>query len=141
MPEFMLFRARPAFGPLHRWNESHLEAIGRVEVVTAAIRNLFASPLRWSRYDETRTIFALGDDDGRCVDLMYSASAGGEVDFIVARKAEGATLVRLVEMLELNFVFDPERAAYLDPYRCDARGNAFVAKGVYELTAERRPPA
>jgi hypothetical protein len=140
MAELMLFRAPPEFGAFNTWEASHFESIGRVEVVAAAIRALFAeSPLRWSRYDESGWIFAEGKDQGRTIDLMFRAAEHGGVDHLVARKADSVTLVKLVEMLELNFVFDPARGKYLDPYRCDVAGQSLVTNGVYPLTEARRP--
>jgi len=135
----MLFRAPPEFGAFNTWDGAHFESIGRVEVVAAAIRGLFASPLRWSRYDESGWIFAEGRDEGRAVDLMFRAAAHGGVEFITARNADGPTIVKLVEMLDLNFVFDPAAAKYLDPYRCDAANRPIAAKGVFALTEANRP--
>lgn len=138
MQDLMLFRAAPAFGAFESWDAAHFEPLGRVEVVAAAIRALFASPLRWSRYEDSGWIFAEGRDGGQIIDLMFRAAAHGGVDHLVARKATGATLVKLVEMLDLNFVYEPVTKKYLDPYRCDADGFPLVAKGVYALTEERR---
>lgn len=137
--EYMLYRAPPEFGPFDRWEDPHFEPLGRVEVIGLAIKNLFAEPLRWSRYDEGGWIFAEGSEDGRPVDLMFRAAAHGQVDYLVIRKADGPTIVKLVEFLELNAVFDPVAKKYLDPYRCDDKGQPLVAKGVYALTPERRP--
>ena len=137
--ELMLFRASPEFGPFNTWDVPHFDPLGPVELIAMAIRNRFAEPLRWSRYAESGWIFAEGRDDGRIVDLMFRAAGNGEVEYLVVRKADGPTLVKLLETLELNFVFDPSRNKYLDPYRCDAGGQPLVAKGVYELTFERRP--
>ncbi len=137
--ELMLFRASPEFGPFNGWEVPHFDPLGTVALVTMAIRNRCAEPLRWSRYAESGWIFAEGHDDGRTIDLMFRAASHGEVEYLVVRKADGPTLVKLLEALELNFVFDPVRNKYLDPYRCDAGGQPLVAKGVYELTVERRP--
>ncbi len=54
------------------------------------------------------------------------------------RKGDGPTIVKLVEWLDLNFVFDPSRNKYLDPYHVDETGRPLAAKDLYELTAERR---
>lgn len=137
--ELMLYRARPEFGPFAGWELSHFESLGSVEAVALAIRSLFEAPLRWSRYEDSGWIFAEGLDGDRVVDLMFRAAAHGGVDYLVCRKAVGATIVKLIEFLDLNFVYDPAAAKYHDPYRCDAEGEALVAKGLYALTAERRP--
>lgn len=138
--ELMLFRASPEFGPFDRWDAPHFDPLGKVEEVAYVIRGLHAEPLRWSRYADTGWVFAEGLDGGRPVDLMFRAAAHGEVDYLVVRKADGPALVRLIEALDLNFVFDPARGRYLDPYRCDEAGQPLVAKGVHELTIARRPP-
>lgn len=137
----MLLRARPEAGAVNTWREAHFEPIGAEAEVVAAVRALFPAPLRWSRYDDSGWIFAQGDDAGRGVDLMFRAGPDGQVAYLVARKTDGPTLVKLVERFRLNYVFDPARAAYLDPYRVDAAGASTVADGVYELTPARRPPA
>lgn len=137
--ELMLFRASPEFGPFDRWDAPHFDPLGTVEALALRIRGLYADPLRWSRYAETGWVFAEGRDGDRPVDLMFRAAGHGQVDYLVARHADGPGLVRLAEALELNFVFDPARGRYLDPYRCDAAGQPLVAKGVYELTVARRP--
>lgn len=137
--ELMLYRARPEFGPFAGWELSHFESLGSVEAVALAIRSLFETPLRWSRYEDSGWIFAEGRDGEHTVDLMFRAAAHGGVDYLVCRKAVGATIVKLVELLELNFVYDPATAKYHDPYRCDASGAPLAAKGLYALTAERRP--
>ncbi len=137
--ELMLYRASPEFGPFNTWDVPHFDPLGKVEFVAMVIRNLYAEPLRWSRYAETGWVFAEGSDAGKPIDLMFRAAAHGEVDYLVIRKADGPTIVRLLEALDLNFVFDPSRNKYLDPYRCDAREQPLIAKGVYELTVARRP--
>ncbi|WP_295686505.1 hypothetical protein [uncultured Nevskia sp.] len=136
--EYMLYRARPQFGAFNTWQNPHFEPLGTVEVLAVAIRNLFATPLRWSRYDEGGWVFAEGKDDGHTIDLMFRAATHGAVDYLVIREGDGPTIVKLVEWLDLNFVFDPVRNKYLDPYHCDEAGQPLIAKGLYELTAERR---
>lgn len=140
IPELMLYRASPEFGPFAGWDGPHFDSLGSVETVTRAIRAVYADPLRWSRYAETGWVFAEGQSAGRPVDLMFRAAAHGGVEYLVVRKADGPMLVRLVEALALNFVYDPVAAKYLDPYRSDAGGRPLVARGVYELTEARRPP-
>lgn len=135
----MLYRASPEFGPFNTWDVPHFDPLGSVEKVAAAIRHVYAEPLRWSRYADTGWVFAEGQDAGKPVDLMFRAAGHGEVDYLVVRKADCPALVRLLEALALNFVFDPARNKYLDPYRCDAADRPLVAKGVYELTIARRP--
>lgn len=135
----MLYRASPEFGPFNTWDAPHFDPLGTPADVTLALRQLYAAPLRWSRYADSGWIFAEGTDAGRPVDLMFRAAAHGQVDYLVVRKADGPALVKLVEALAANFVFEPERARYLDPYRCDLAGEPLVARGVYELTPARRP--
>lgn len=136
----MLFRASPEFGPFDRWDAPHFDPLGSVDVVAQVIRDIHAQPLRWSRYAETGWVFAEGESAGRPVDVMFRAAAHGGVDYVVVRKADGPALVRLVEALAANFVFDAAAAKYLDPYRCDSTGRPLVARGVHELTEARRPP-
>ncbi len=115
---YYIYRAPDGTPPMSEWKHFLSTPIGTKDEVKAKLSQLFPQ-LDWRAGGvDGKTWFGYG---GTCIegtqDFLIEEDKPGEVHVIIANRADPYTLVSVMDLLDLNYVFRPELNEFFDPYR------------------------
>ncbi len=115
---YYLYRAAEDSPPMTEWKHFLSIPIGTKDEVKAKLSLLFPH-LAWRAGGvDGRNWFGYGGNrlEGT-QDFLIEEDRPGEVHIIVANRADPHTLIGVMELLELNFVFRPQTNEFFDPHQ------------------------